>query len=332
MAESGKGAVVAALIGNLLVAVTKCIAAFVTGSSAMLSEAVHSLVDTGNEVLLLHGMRRSRKTPDSRHPIGYGRELYFWSFIVALLLFALGAGVSIYEGIVHIRDPEPIVSPTVSYVVLGLSMLFEGGSWIVAARGFAASKGDLGWWAAVRASKNPPQFMVLLEDSAAIIGIGFALVGTWAAVQFDEPRFDGAASIAIGLLLAAVSIVLARESKGLLIGERGDAVLDEAARRIACDTPGLIGVNDVITVQLAPDQVLVMLSVEFDDALTTAAIEQAVDRLEKRLRGERPEVHLLFVKPQTPRLFAEARHRFLERKAAPAEPRPAAPPPDPASP
>lgn len=319
MAESGKGAVIAALVGNLLVALTKCVAAFVTGSSAMLSEAVHSLVDTGNEVLLLYGMRRSRKVPDARHPIGYGRELYFWSFIVALLLFALGAGVSLYEGIVHIRDPEPITNPTVSYVVLGLSLLFEGGSWIVAARGFARSKGDLGWWAAIRASKNPPQFMVLLEDSAAIVGIGFALVGTWASVQFGEPRFDGAASIAIGLLLGAVSIVLARESKGLLIGERGDVVLDEAARAVACDTPGLIGVNNVITGQLAPDQVLVMLSVEFDDALTTAAIEEAVDGLEQRLRAARPEVHLLFVKPQTPRGFAAARSRFLEPKDAPEE-------------
>jgi cation diffusion facilitator family transporter len=312
MAESGKGAVIAALIGNLLVAVTKCVAAFVTGSSAMLSEAVHSLVDTGNEVLLLYGMRRSQKTPDSQHPIGYGRELYFWSFIVALLLFSLGAGVSIYEGIAHIRDPEPIVSPVVSYVVLGLSLLFEGGSWIVAARSFAASKGDLGWWAAIRSSKNPPAFMVLLEDSAAIIGIGFALAGTWAAVHFDDPRFDGAASVAIGLLLAAVSIVLARESKGLLIGERADAVLDDAVRRIACDTSGVIGVNNVITVQLAPDQATVMLSIEFDDALTTAGIEDAVDRLEQRLRAARPEVHLLFVKPQTAEGFTRARSRFLE--------------------
>jgi cation diffusion facilitator family transporter len=320
VAEEGKAAVVAALVGNLLVAVTKCVAAFVTGSSAMMSEAVHSLVDTGNEVLLLYGMRRSRKAPNAQHPIGYGRELYFWSFIVALLLFALGAGVSIYEGIVHIRDPEPIASPTVSYVVLGLSLVFEGGSFFVAARGFAASKGDLGWWAAIRASKNPPQFMVLLEDSAAIAGIGFALAGTWAAVQFAEPRFDGVASIAIGLLLGAVSIVLARESKGLLIGERGDIVLDEAARAVACDTNGVIGVNNVITVQLAPDQVLVMLSIEFDDTLTTAAIEQAVDMLERRLRADHPEVHLLFVKPQTAEVFAAARARFLEPKASTPDP------------
>ena len=312
MAETGKAAVVAALVGNLLVAVTKCVAAFVTGSSAMLSEAVHSLVDTGNEVLLLYDMRRSQKTPDSEHPVGYGQELYFWSFIVALLLFSLGAGVSIYEGIVHIRDPEPITRPIVSYVVLGLSLLFEGGSWVVAARGFAASKGDLGWWAAIKSSKNPPQFMVLLEDSAAIIGIGFALIGTWAAVQFGDPRFDGMASIAIGLLLGAVSIVLARESKGLLIGERGDIALDDAARRIACATPGVIGVNNVITMQLAPDQVLVMLSIEFDDALTTVRIEEAVDALERRLRAARPEVHLIFVKPQTAEVFARARSRFLE--------------------
>ena len=199
MAE-GKRTVYAALIGNVAVAATKLGAAIVTGSSAMLSEAVHSVVDSGNEVLLLYGMRRSRQRPDPVHPLGYGRELYFWSFIVALLLFALGAGVSIVQGIAHIRHPEPAQDVTVADVVLALSLLFEGGSGVVAARGFARAKGDLGWWRAIRVSKNPPQFMVLLEDTAAIIGIGIALVGTWAAQHFADPRIDGAASIAIGYM------------------------------------------------------------------------------------------------------------------------------------
>src|SRR3954463_8783389 len=194
---------------------TKIIAALFTGSSAMLSEAFHSFVDTGNEALLLYGMRRSRRRPDAEHPFGYGRELYFWSFIVALLLFGFGCVASIVQGIDQIRHPEPIEHAWLIYTVLGLSLLFEGGSWIVAVRGFHPSVGDEGYLAAIRKSKDPPQFVVLLEDTAALIGIAIVFVGTWASLHWAEPRIDGVASLAIGVLLGTISIVLARESKAL---------------------------------------------------------------------------------------------------------------------
>ena len=312
--DSGKTAVYAALVGNLLVAATKAVAAVVTGSSAMVSEAVHSLVDTGNELLLLHGIRRSHRRPDTQHPLGYGRELYFWSFIVALLLFAAGAGVSIVQGILHIRSPEPIDDVEVSYVVLGLSLVFEAGSWIVAFRGFRATKGDTGYWAAIRSSKDPPRFMVLLEDSAAIIGILIALAGTWSSVAFHDPRLDGAASIAIGILLAGISVVLARESKGLLIGEQADPELQAAVFAIASDTTGVAAANGLVTVQLAPDQVVAALSLEFDRHLNVPEVEALVSEMEQRLRRIRPEVFMLFVKPQTGDIFVAARARLLDRR------------------
>ena len=186
--NSSKTVIYAALAGNLLVAATKFVAAAISGSSSMLSEGVHSLVDTFNEVLLLYGLRRSRRMPDPVHPLGYGRELYFWSFIVAVLLFALGAGVSIYEGVQHMLKPAPIHNPTVNYVVLALSLVFEGASWGVALRAFRAAKGDLSYWQAVRRSKDPPSFMVLFEDSAALIGIAIAALGTSRRIRWIVRR------------------------------------------------------------------------------------------------------------------------------------------------
>jgi cation diffusion facilitator family transporter len=310
MRLAGAAAVYAALIGNLLVAVTKAVAAAVTGSSAMLSEAVHSLVDTGNEILLLHGIRRSRRRPDRKHPLGYGRELYFWSFIVALLLFAAGAGVSIVQGVLHVRSPEPIENVEVSYVVLGLSFLFEGGSWFVAFRAFRQAKGDASYWQAIRRSKNPPEFMVLLEDTAALIGIIVALIGTWAAVTYAEPRLDGAASIVIGLLLGGISIVLARESKGLLIGEEATPELQRAVFAIAAETRGVLATNGLITVQLAPDQIVAALSLQFDPELPARDAEVIVADMERRLREAHPEMFMLFVKPQSAEQYDAARTRL----------------------
>ena len=203
----------AALLGNLLVAITKLVAALLSGSSAMLSEAFHSIVDTGNEALLLHGMRRSRRAPDIEHPYGYGRELYFWSFIVALLLFGVGGLASIVGGIDHVGHPHPVDRAGVVYVVLALSVVFEGSSWLVARKGFRPFVGESGYLAAIRSSKDPPQFVVLLGDTAALIGIAIAFAGTWASVHWREPRLDGYASIAIGGLLCAVSILLAVKAR-----------------------------------------------------------------------------------------------------------------------
>ena len=312
MADGSKTVVYAALAGNLLIAVTKGIAAAITGSSGMLSEAVHSLVDTGNEVLLLYGMKRSAQKPDEEHPLGHGRELYFWSFVVAVLIFGVGAGVSFYEGVVHLAEPEPIKRPEISYIVLGLSFLFEGGSWFVAYREFRRIQGSQTLVATIRDSKDPPKFMVLLEDSAALIGIAIALAGTWASVHFNDPRFDGYASIGIGVVLAAVSIILLRESKALLIGERADPAVRDAVARAASCTPGIERVNGVLTVQLAPNQVFVALSLKFEAGMDIEVVERIVTDVETRVRAERPEVIALFLKPQTREAYHASRGRLLD--------------------
>ncbi|TDU32662.1 cation diffusion facilitator family transporter [Panacagrimonas perspica] len=303
--------VYAALAGNLLVAATKTVAAVWTGSSAMLSEAVHSFVDTGNEILLLYGMRRSMRQADPEHPLGYGRELYFWSFVVAVLVFALGAGVSLYQGISHIRHPQPISDPLVSYVVLGFCFLFEGASWWVALRQFKAAKGSLGYYEAFRHSKDPPSFMVLFEDSAALLGIAIAALGIFAATTLDAPVFDGIASILIGLVLAGTAALLARESKSLLIGERADRRLSASIMRIAEEQRPIFSANGLLTIQLAPNQIVAALSLEFADDIRASEIEERVHTLDLRIRERHPEVVALFVKPESgPAYQASVRRRF----------------------
>lgn len=302
-----KNVVYAALVGNLFVAATKFVAASLTSSSSMLSEAVHSLVDTGNEALLLYGYFRSSQRPDDIHPLGYGRELYFWSFIVSLLLFAIGAGVSIYEGITHFLSPEPITDPTVNYIVLALSAIFEGTSWWIALRRFGKLKGRRGYWETVRDSKDPPSFMVLFEDTAALIGIAIAAAGNVAAQYWNFSAIDGIASILIGIVLAIAATVLARENKALLIGERASDEVVNSILSLAISEPSVDGANNVFAIHLAPDQILVALSLEFSDELRTPQIEAAVVQLEERIRAKHPEVIRLFVKPQTRRTFEKMR-------------------------
>ena len=299
-ASSGSRKVIyAALAGNLLVALTKFVAAWWTGSSAMLSEGVHSVVDTSNQILLLYGIRRSTKPRDDDHPLGYGRELYFWSFIVAVLIFSLGAGVAFFEGVSHIRAPVPITDPIVNYVVLGISFVFEGTTLIIALKEFNKTRGSLGYIGAVEASKDPPSFLVLFEDSAALIGIVIAFSGTAAAQVFAMPVLDGVASLGISLVLAATATFLARESKSLLIGEGARARTMRSIRQIAAEQPGVERVNDLITVHLAPQQVVAALSLEFKDELTTPQIEQAVVAIEGRICSQNPEVYTIFIKPQS---------------------------------
>jgi cation diffusion facilitator family transporter len=309
--SSSRRVVIAALVGNLLVAVTKAVAAAATGSSAMLSEAIHSLVDTGNEALLLYGLRRAARRPDAKHPLGYGRELYFWSFIVALLIFALGAAVSIYQGIARVRQPLPISHPLVSYLVLGLAFLFEGGTWLIAKRQFSAAKGSLGYYEAFRRSKDPPSFMVLFEDSAALLGILIAALATYASERLHAPILDGVGSILIGLVLGGTALLLARESKSLLIGEQADPELTESIVRIAGEARSS-RVNGLVTVQLAPDQVLAALSLEFADNLRAFEIEELVMEIERKLRLAHPEVVALFIKPQTRGAYREIISRRFE--------------------
>ncbi|HEY9009952.1 MAG TPA: cation diffusion facilitator family transporter [Devosia sp.] len=310
-AQSGSRLVVyAALVGNGLIAITKFVAAAWTGSSAMLSEGVHSLVDTGNELLLLYGLHRAERPPDTGHPFGHGRELYFWSFVVALLIFALGAGVSLYEGVIHILDPEPIENPTVNYIVLGLSVVFEGVSWWVAFKEFGKEKGRLGYVAAIKRSKDPTTFTVLVEDSVALLGLLIAFVSIFAAQITGIHELDGVGSIGIGLLLAGTAIFLARESKNLLIGEPALPELQRAIVAIAAADPAIRKVNGVVTSQLGPDQVVAALSADFRDELRTPEIEACIERLEAHLHTNHPEVTAIFVKPQKHETWEE-RARLL---------------------
>ena len=305
--HGSKIVIYAALAGNLGIAIAKFIAAFFTGSSAMLSEGVHSLVDTGNQALMLYGLKRAARPPDAQHPFGYGRELYFWTFIVALLVFALGAGISTYEGIVHIRNPEPIQSITTTYVVLGISFIFEGASWYLALKEFRRSKGRLGYLEAVEKSKDPTTFTVLFEDSAALIGLIIAAAGITAAHLLDRPELDGWASVGIGIVLATTAAILARETKSLLIGESADPALQASLMRIASEQPGVASANGVLTVHLGPEQVVANFSVEFDDAASAPEIEQTVEAMEKKIRESHPQVSSIFVKPQTTGVWKERR-------------------------
>lgn len=299
MASSKHKVVIAALVGNLAVAITKFVAASMTGSSAMLSEGVHSLVDTSNEVLMLYGMHRAARPVDVAHPFGHGRELYFWAFIVALLVFALGAGVSIYEGILHLREPEPMERPQVNYIVLAASLVFEGISWTVALREFRRAKGTLGWFEAFRQSKDPTTFTVLFEDTAAMAGLLVALGGIALAQSTGDPRWDGAASIVIGLVLAVTAMLLVRETKALLLGESANRAVRDDILRIADADPDVRCANGLITQQFGPETVVAALSADFHDRLATPDIEACIRRIEHGVQQAHPEVVALFVKPQT---------------------------------
>ena len=312
---SQRNVIYAGLAGNFLVAATKLAAAASTGSSSMLSESVHSVVDSGNSILLLYGLHRSSALPNREHPMGYGREIYFWSFVVAVLVFALGAGVSFYEGVSHVLNPEPIRHPWVNYTVLAFSALFDGTTWWLALRHFKGRTRTANLFDAVRASKDPPAFMVLFEDSAALAGLGIAALGTFLSIRYDFPALDGVASILISLVLAFSAAVLARETKGLLIGEAADPVIVADMMQIAKDIDGVANANGIMTIHLAPAQIVVSLSIEFSDELRTPDIENKVAELERCLRKLHPEVVALFVKPQSSAGYKEAMLRKYGRPA-----------------
>jgi cation diffusion facilitator family transporter len=295
--HTSRTAIIAALIGNLLIAVTKGVAASITGSSAMLSESVHSLVDTGNEVLLLYGLKRAAKPPDKKHPYGYGRELYFWSFVVALLIFAVGAGVSAYEGVVHIRHPQPIAQVWINFVVLGLAAVFEGVSWWFGWKAFSRMRRSRPIWDAFVASKDPTTFMVLFEDTAALLGIVIAAVATFFSWKLKLPWIDGAGSIVIGVVLALVAVFLARESKELLIGERASPELSAAVRQTAAEDPCVRNVVDITTSQMGPDQVIATISIEIDEDLRVPQVEQLIGRIEQSIRSRYPQLFRIFIRP-----------------------------------
>lgn len=293
--ESTKVLVIA-LAANLGIAAAKFAAAAITGSSAMLTEGVHSLVDSTNQVLLMYGQKRAAKPADARHPGGYGRELYFWSFVVALLVFALGAGVSIYEGILHFLEPEPAVSPLIAYGVLAVAFVLEGWSTLAAFREFNRARGDLGWWRALVSTKDSPTVIVLLENGAAMAGLTIAAAGIALSRWTGDPRIDGAASVLIGVMLALVALFLAREAKGLLIGEAADPALI-ADIRTAVSREGIMGVGEIITIHNAPDQIVVAVNADFDDRLSAADVERIVEAIERDLRAAHPQIYRVYVRP-----------------------------------
>lgn len=291
---------VVALLANLGIAVSKFVAAAITGSSAMLTEGVHSVVDCTNQLLLMWGRRASKRPPDRFHPFGYGRELYFWSFVVAVLVFALGAGVSIYEGVLHIMEPEPAVSPLIAYAVLLVAFLLEGWSTVEAYRDFNKARGSLSWWQAIRRSKDPPAFIVLLENGAAMAGIVAAAVGLALSQLTGDPFYDGAASVVIGAILAVTAFLLAYESKALLIGEAADPELVAALHEMVQSRKGVTAVGQVLTVHSAPDQITAMLSVDFEDDITARDVEALVWGIEVEAAERFPMVRRLYLRPRSP--------------------------------
>lgn len=296
--EGSRKVVYAALAGNLAIAVTKFIAALVTGSSAMLSEGVHSVVDTGNQALLLYGMRRAELPADERFPFGHGKEIYFWTFVVALLVFAAGAGVSFYEGVQHLRHPAEMTRPVVNYVVLAIAAAFEGGSWIVAFREFRAAKGSRGYFEAVRRGKDPTTFAVLFEDSAALAGLAVAFLGVAAGHLTGEARFDGAASIAISLILAVTAFWLARETKGLLIGESANREVIAKIRALAQRYPEVPRVHEILTMHMGPNFILANIAIELACDAPRERAHEILDGLDRDIKRADPRVKRVFIEVQ----------------------------------
>lgn len=295
MSGSSRKVIYAALLGNTLIALTKFVAAVLTNSSAMLSEGIHSLVDTGNQLLLLYGLKRARKPADDMFPFGHGKEVYFWSFVVAIMVFAVGAGVSIYEGVLRLRYPEPIDHVIINYVILSLAFLFEGGAWLFALREFSQQKGRLGYLQAVQRAKDPSIFVVLFEDTAAMLGLAVALLATFLGQVTGIVYFDGAASIVIGLILATTSIWLAYETKGLLIGERASADVVEGIREIVDGVPEVKHVNEIATMHMGPDFVLANLSLDFIDNIPSQTVEQTITQVTTQIKTGFPIVKRVFI-------------------------------------
>ena len=297
-AASSKKVIYAALIGNGLIAITKFIAFFITKSSAMLSEGVHSVVDTGNQVLLLYGLHRAKRPANEQFPFGHGKEVYFWGFVVAITIFTIGAGVSIYKGVHHILHPVPIINPTLNYIVLACAFIFEGAAWYFAFTEFTKAKGRWGYFEAVKRGKDPSMFVVLFEDSAAMLGIIVAFVGILLSQITGNYVYDGIAAVIIGLILAGTAAWLAYEIKGLLIGESAPPEIVNGIKEITKSYPKIKHVNEVLTLHMGPDFILLNLSVDFADTLSAGDVEETVSRLDRHIKQTYPKIKRVFVEAE----------------------------------
>lgn len=301
MASSSKKVIYAALVGNGLIAITKFFASAITGSSAMLSEGIHSTVDTGNQLLLLLGLHKAKKPADKDYPFGHGKEIYFWSFVVAIMIFAVGAGISIYEGIHSLLDPHPVENPLVNYIVLGAAMVFEGFAWYFAWKEFNAARGDRSYYEAVRKEKNPTTFVVLFEDSAAMIGLIVAFmgiaIGQWTGLYI----LDGIASIIIGIILGITAAWLAYETKGLLIGESADPRIVKGISKIVESHTGIKGVNETLTMHMGPNYILVNLSLDFKSSLKISNVEDDISELTREIKETFPRIKRVFIEAEKPK-------------------------------
>ena len=297
MTGNSKIAIYGALGANIAIAIVKFVAASITGSSAMISEGIHSAVDSGNSMLLLLGMKRSTRPPDRGHPFGHGKEIYFWSLIVAILVFSLGGGMSIYEGISHIQHPEVLKDPFWNYIVLFSSMVFEGASLVYAVREFNKSRGKerLGFWQEVSMSKDPGLFAVIYEESAAITGLSIALLGVFLGHYYNNPLFDALASILIGCVLVIVAITMVKESKGLLVGESADKNIVKGIYDLVNAEPLVKTLYFPLTMHLAPNEILLALDVEFNKEMTVDQLFDTIDQLEIRIKKAFPNVKKIYI-------------------------------------
>jgi cation diffusion facilitator family transporter len=296
---SSKTSIYAALAANLLIAVTKFIAGGISNSAAMVAEGVHSVVDTVNELFLLLGLYRAKKQPDATHPFGYGKELYFWSFIVSIMIFGLGGGVSIYQGIAHIIEPEKLGDPTINYIVLGLSIIFEGTSLIIAIKQFNQVRGATPFWDAVIKSKDPSSFLVLFEDAAAVAGLFIVMICVYLSHRFNQPYIDGVASFLVGLILVVVSEILARESRSLLMGEGVSTQTRDKICHMVEGDEHVIKVQHILSTYQSPNEVLMMLIVAFKEDMDTSELNAAIDRIRDKVKAEFKFVRFVIIQPES---------------------------------
>lgn len=306
MAQSNSRlAILGALASNVAIAIVKFIAAGITGSSAMISEGIHSLVDSANTALLLFGLKRSNRAPDPQHPFGYGKELYFWTLVVATSLFAIGGGMSIYEGIEHMQHPEPLTDPLWNYIVLACGLVFSIFSFVVAYREFKKSNEGKSVWRAIKDSKDPGTFAILFEDTADILGMFVAFLGVYLGHALENPYIDGAASIVIGLILCITSFMLAYETKGLLIGESADPEVLKKITELTLTDAAVEYVKPPLTMHIGASSILLALGISFKKDLTAEQVAEAIDRIEVNIRANYPDVQRIYIEAKSIAFFAE---------------------------